>query len=182
MSSAYVATLPNDIILDTGVLSVGGVPMGVTIGGCKFDPGMTWRNVEFDGKRAAIQGLDRIVSWAPTITGKILQFATSSLTNNIMMGSTLTTGGTPVSSSIVDYSGSVLLPLSEYMSNVQLKWQRGVSGFVSVVFPSAMCVKWDVNGTDKAEGQVSFTFEARQIATGSLGTDQPPYSILYTIT
>src|SRR5690242_14995414 len=85
-------TKPADVALDAGVLYVGDTPvaMGATRGGLSFDPGVTWRETDWDGKTTSIAGQERIVEYNSTITGKIVSLS-STLLQQLNPGSTKTT-------------------------------------------------------------------------------------------
>ena len=102
MASNYTTTLPSDIIVDTGLLyaggtgangTVGSIPIGVSRGGLTFNPGKEVRNVEFDGKRSPVAGLDRVIGYAPAIEGTMIEFATGSLQRLDASGSFSVAGG-----------------------------------------------------------------------------------------
>src|SRR5689334_7810055 len=74
--SGFLATLPADVLLDSGVLFINSdTPFGVSRGGLAFDPAITYENIDFDDKRYAIQGLDRREGGTPKISGTILELS-----------------------------------------------------------------------------------------------------------
>ncbi len=67
--TGYTSSLPSDVLLDSGVLYVGATVFGAFAGGLKFDPGVTYRAADFDGKRSPVKGLDRVTMRMPKISG-----------------------------------------------------------------------------------------------------------------
>lgn len=179
MASNYSNTsLPQDIIVDSGLLYLGNTPFGVSVGGLKFDQAKKLENVEFDGKRSPIAGLDRVVDYAPKITGKFLPFGTGSVTVFDPGGSS-SFGSLPTTGSLTPVSGSSFFGAGSYISNLRLIYQRGAGGFAQVRFPLALCTDYKLAGTDKKAAEVDATFEARlNLASGSGNTtDTAPYIV-----
>src|SRR5690349_680429 len=83
---------PTAEILDAGVLFVGATPaaFGAFSGGLSFDPGITWRESEYDGKTTHVAGDDRIAQYDAKITGKVKDVS-STLIAMLEPGSTKTT-------------------------------------------------------------------------------------------
>ena len=77
--SGYTATLPADVVLDSGQLYVGAAVFGAFNGGLKFDPGVEYRNIEFDGKRSPITALDRKTAFMPSVSGTVIQLSTTNV-------------------------------------------------------------------------------------------------------
>ena len=77
--TGYTATLPADVVLDSGQLYVGATVFGAFNGGLKFDPGVEYRNIEFDGKRSPITALDRKTSFMPSVSGTVIQLSTTNV-------------------------------------------------------------------------------------------------------
>ena len=71
--TGYNSDFPADVLLDSGVLYIGSLVWGAFSGGIKFDPGVTYRNTDFDGKRSPVKGLDRVTMRMPKITGTVIQ-------------------------------------------------------------------------------------------------------------
>jgi len=64
---------PTGFIVDVGFIVVGDnlEAIGATVGGIKWDPKKTVREVEFDGKSGPIAGMQRTIKYEPTLSGKI---------------------------------------------------------------------------------------------------------------
>ncbi|HEX6576652.1 MAG TPA: hypothetical protein VF042_16910, partial [Gemmatimonadaceae bacterium] len=72
MPSSYTTDMPDDIILDSGVLYYDPVTPGTMVkfggtrGGLTFNRNRELRNVPFDGASGATEGLQRYVDGVPT--------------------------------------------------------------------------------------------------------------------
>lgn len=180
MPSGYTSDLPNDTLLDVAVLSrkidTQQVPFGVSRGGLTFSPRKEMRNVEFDGKRSPIAGLDRITSHSAEISGTFIQFGTSQLAD-LEPASTATQTGT--STKITPHDASTLIPAGALITALTLTYQRLGGGTASVVFPLAICREYSLQGQDNSEAEVKAAFEARLDLSGpDASTDSPPYHIV----
>lgn len=190
--TGYTATLPSDVLLDSGVLYVGTSAFGAFAGGLKFDPGFTFRNIEFDGKRSPVKGIDRKMMQMPKITGTVIQLSTTNV-GQIEAGATVATGVTAVtaaggwtgaSSSYTPKRAGNLLAAGDYLSDIRAIWLRGVGTFVQVYFKSALCTKYDITSQDGAEVAIAIEIEARLDfgATGYTNVGDAPYRIEYLTT
>src|SRR3954468_9665315 len=94
MPSGYSNQLPADCLLDSGVLLVNSVtPFGVSMGDLLFDPAKEWKQIEFDGKRSDIVGLDRVIGFGPTISGRLNEINAAKRTSFFEPGSTSAVAG-----------------------------------------------------------------------------------------
>jgi hypothetical protein len=199
MPSGWSATLPADTLLDSGVLSIGATAVAVSRGGISFTEEPEWRNVDFDGRRAPIVGLDRKVGIVARFAGVFLNFAHAHILiyEAQKIGSLSATGqGAPALSvaqaaalsvaAAAAYTCNVpgviegaqgLLSSGRYLSDLRLTYQRGGGGDVRVIFPKAKCTKYDLKGKDKEEAEVSAEFEARLDMSVAADTDVMPYYI-----
>lgn len=182
MPSGYVATTPTDMLVDTGILKVGPKAgptaiMGVSRGGLQFDPGSTLREVEYDGRRAPVELLDRKSFMRPRITGTMLQAAQEDFAY-YEPGSTTASAGIPLVHTITPKAADALMVSADY-KKVELVFNRSGGGTVTITFPSAIFVKYGpVGGTDQNEGEIAVEIEARQIRSDVGSTDG---ETLYTI-
>ncbi len=164
--TGYTTNFPSDVLLDSGVLYVGANVFGAFAGGLKFDPSVTYRNIDFDGKRSPVKGLDRVTMRMPKISGTVIQLATSNIAQ-IEPGSAINaTGGWTGSSSYEPQAAGQLLQSGDYLQDVRCIWQRGgatpaLGSFVQVRFPFALCTKYDIAGQDGAEAAIALELEAR---------------------
>jgi hypothetical protein len=184
MPSGYSATLPDDTLVDVAVLSrdVASTPttFGVSRGGLTFTPTKEMRNVEFDGKRSPVAGLDRITAHGATISGTFIQFGTAQLTNlepSSSIATATSTAGT--THTLTPQPASTLIAEGDLIANLTLTYQRLGGGTVKVIFPFAICTEYELSGEDNSEAEISATFEARLGATAAAtSTDTAPYSIV----
>jgi hypothetical protein len=176
MPSAYSATLPADILLDSGLLLINSAtPWGVSMGDLSFDPGIDRKQVAFDGQRSSIVGLDRTVGFAPKISGTMKELSGTRLTGLYEPGSSSASGGGVTT--ITPKKAGILLVAGEYLSVVRLAFPRGSGGYAWVKFAKALLVKYDVKGKDKDEAVISIEIEARLDMSVAADTDVAPYVI-----
>jgi hypothetical protein len=173
--SGYTSTLPTDVLLDTGTLYLGAAIFGATRGGLTFEPGITWRNVEFDGKVSAVAGLDRKVTVAPTLSGTVIELGAADIAR-VEPGSTVVASGAWTgSTSYRGKAGQTLYASGDYITDVRAVWERGAGGFVQVRFPVAIISSYNVAGAAGEEAAIALTIEARLDLTvsGSSPSDMP---------
>lgn len=184
--TGYTSALPSDILLDSGVLYVGATVFGAFAGGIKFDPAVSYRNADFDGKRSPVKGLDRVTMRMPKISGTVIQLSTTNV-GQVEPGATVAaTGSWTGSTSYAPKSAGQLLASGDYLSDVRAIWQRGgatasAGSYVQVRFPSALCTKYDVTGAEGAEVAIAIEIEARLDPTlsGFTAIGTAPFRIEY---
>lgn len=196
MPSGYIAGLPADVLLDAGLLKSGSSVIGVTRGGLSFTNEKEWRNVEFDGKRSPVMGLDRVVGCVARLGGVLLELSGATIQKLLGHGASTNAKGAPqltvaeaaaltvaagaalTSSTVgVPDRASVQLVKGNYVPDLRLVFARGGGGTATVVFPLALCNKYDVKGQDKSEAEIGFEFESRLDLSASTDTDVLPYTI-----
>lgn len=160
--SGWSSTLAKDVLLDTGVLFVGATAIGVSRGGLSFDPAKELRNIEFDGKKSPLLGLDRVVKVAPVISGTMIELGQADVGGFYEPGSTSTfASATAVTGVITPKKSGILLVAGDYLTNLALVCERADgSGFVRWRFPKAFCRKYSVKGTDGEEFEAAVEFAA----------------------
>lgn len=179
--SAYTSRLPTDTILDMAVLryDVGGTPtvVGVSRGGLKFDPGITLKEMEYDGRRSPIVGGDRVSFRRPNFSGTLLLMGPEDWRiYEPACGGTGTTPGT-----VTPKAAGAPFVIGEYLKTVSLTYARSGPGLVVVTFMYGLCTKYEVNATDQNEGEVPLTIEARlDRADGANNDGTVPYTIVIT--
>lgn len=190
MPSGFTASLPDDVLLDTGVLYVGNSsglsisPVGVTRGGVQFSPEKEMRNIEFDGKRAPIAELDRVIAQGGRISGTFITFGTVQIPR-FEPGATVDNagpfaGGDPanVSSQIVPKESSTPLAAGDYIRNLRLVFLRGNGDYVQIRMPWALCERWEISGEDNSEAEITAEFVGRLgLTDAATSTDAPVYYI-----
>lgn len=175
--SGYTATLPNDVLLDSGTLYVGSTVVGASRGGLSFDPQKEQRNVEFDGKKSPILGLDRITKMAPIISGTMIEFGQADITVYDTGATSSFASATAVTGSITPKKGGTLFVAGDYITSLGLVFERALAGagFIRVRFPKAKCNKYALKGTDGEEAEVDVEFAAvlDMSASGATIADAP---------
>lgn len=162
--SSWTPTLPEDVIVDSGVLYIGANVFSAHTGGLKFDPTRTLRQVVFDGQRSPIVGLDRTVETNAVLTGTVLQVPATNfpiLEAGAQSPVPPVPGGPSGATQLQPKLGSLMFAVGDYLTNVRAIWQRGDYSYVQVRFPKGLCTKWDLTSTDKEEGKFAITIEAR---------------------
>lgn len=181
--TGFTSTLPTDVLLDSGVLYLSTAAFGAFQGGLKFDPGTTYRNVEFDGKRTAVRLLDRKMMTAPKLTGTMIQL-TAGKVPAIEPGAAITSaGGFTGSTSFMPKRAGSLLVAGDYVTDVRAIWLRGDNSYVSVRFASALVAKYDITSQDGAEVSIALEIEARlDMAASGANVGDVPFRIEYLAT
>lgn len=178
--TGYTATLPTDVLLDSGVLYVGATVFGAFQGGLKFDPGVEYLNVNFDGKRSPVKLLDRKGNQMPKITGTVIQLSTTNV-GQIEPGATVSASGawTGSTSYLPKRAGSFLAS-GDYLTDVRAIWLRGGGAFVQVRFPAALCTKYDITSQDGQEIAIAIEIEARlDMSVSGANVGDAPYRLEY---
>lgn len=169
MVTGALETLPDDVVIESGVLFVGDTPFATSVGGLKFDPGKEIRNIPYDGKRSDVQGLDRIVGWNPRLSLTIQELgigATGAQLATLEAGSTEAEsghihGGNGLIQTITPKPAGEQFADGDYISDLRGVWELHGGGFVVVHFPIALCDKYGpMEGADKAEGKIPCEFKA----------------------
>lgn len=193
--TGFTSTLPSDVLLDSGVLYIGTKVFGAFQGGLKFDPGTTYRNTDFDGKRSPMKGLDRVTMRMAKLSGTLIQLSPSATTvigagvAELEPGAAVNaTGGASGSTSYEPRAAGTLLASGDYLSNVRAIWQRGgtttsAGSYVQVRFPSALCTKYDISGSEGAEVAIAIEIEARlDTSLSGFSVGSAPFRIEYLTT
>lgn len=190
MPSGFTDTLPDDVLIDTGVLYVGNsngigiTPIGVTRGGLTFSPEKEMRNIEFDGKRGDIEQLDRITRHGGRISGTFIQLGATQIPR-FEAGVTTDSSapfatGTPanVTTQHQPKAASTLLAAGDYITNLRLVYARRNGDYVQVRFPKALCETYEWVGEDNSEAEIAAEFVARlPLTVADTNTDAPLYYI-----
>lgn len=187
--TGYTASLPSDIVLDSGVLYVGNTVLGAFRGGLKFDPGPLYRQVAFDGQRSPVRRLNRVTMRMPRITGTAIQLATTNVGQIEPGASVATTGAWTGSTSYAPKVAGPQLAAGDYLTDVRLVYQRGGStsaagSYVQLRFPAALCTKYTIVGQDGGELAVALEIEARldPALSGFSNIGAAPFRIEYLAT
>ena len=166
MSSGYTTALPTTMVPDVAVLkrdiaSVSTV-MGVTRGGVRFDPDVTWDNIPFDGKKDDIEGLDRTLGRRGRISGTFIEIKDPLFNADILEpGVSLATAGTPTTITHTPVAAGTLLNTGDYIQNLLMVMARADGKSVVVRMKRALCKKYSIIGQDPQGNVVDCEFESR---------------------
>lgn len=180
MPSSYTNTLPADVILDTGILKADLTTAGTleliggTRGGFSFNPGITMRDIPYDGKRAAhVVGMGRITEYAPTFSGTVIVF-------NAKVLRFVNAGATGATNTVTMKEAGIALALAEY-HKWSLVYGLGSGGTVEILFPYGIVTGYDIKATDNNEGEMSITIAGAQRRDDASSTDgEVPFTITVT--
>jgi hypothetical protein len=157
---------------------------GVTKGGLNFDPGVTYRNIDFDGKRSAVKLLDRKMMVQPKLSGTVIQLSTANVAQIEPGATTATTGAWTASTSYTGKRAATNLVAGDYLTDVRAIWLRASGGFVQVRFPAALITKYDIQSQDGEEASIAIEIESRldTAASGFTNVGDVPFRIEYIAT
>lgn len=180
MPSGYDANTVSALVLNVPVVwfgsglsgtTVTGTKFGLTQGGVDFDPGRKDREIEFDGKRAPVQGLEYPIDYDSTMKFKVIVFGDDQV-------STLEPGSTTAGDVITPISTSTLYPASAYLTDVRAAATTGDGGLFVVHFPVARVISWKLDSKDKQESMLDVVLKAFLDADDAVtSTDGCPYRI-----
>jgi hypothetical protein len=143
----------------------------------KWDPGKTIHEIEFDGKRSAVAGLDRTVLWKSKLSGTILEVPLAAW-SQLEPGSVLATvtGGPSGATQVWPKPAGVMYAAADYIANVCATWQRTDGNYFQIRMMKALVIKWDIAGADKAEAKWTIEIEPRlDMAVSGQLISNPPF-------
>ena len=185
LTGITIANFPADIILDSGVVFIGATKFGVTRGEPKFTPNRSIQNIEFDGKHAPIRGIDRFMHGEPSLAFTMMELGGTGTGNQIDRlepGNTDATVTTVITHTMAPGGG--LVAAGSYVTDLRAIWERGTSAsnlFFAVLFPVALCTKYELGGQNRGEGLISVEFVGRlDLATQT--TSDAAYKLEYRTT
>jgi hypothetical protein len=159
--SGFTDTTPEDVLVDAGLIYVGtpgdeGTPMllGASVDGFTFDPGKEFREMEFDGKRSPVVGGHRVTGYQSVISGTMLEFSDGQIP--VYEPGAVVTAGPPILVTPKDAGGFFVE--EDYVQNLWLFLQRGVSGYEKIAFDWALVRKYTLVSKDKDEVKVAVEF------------------------
>lgn len=170
--SGYSADLPADLLMDTGILYAGTTLLGATRGAPRFDPGKEMSNIDFDGKRTDIMGLDRVDRYNSVISATLIEFDAADIAR-FEPGAT-NSGTDPVV--YVPKDAGTLFASGDYITDLRLIFERGGGGYACIHFPRAIVQRWQVAGNKNDIGLIECEFKA-VLNMGSAAISDPPYNI-----
>lgn len=178
--TGYTSNLPNDVVIDSGVLYIGSSVFGALTGGLKFDPGNEYRQVEFDGRRSPVRLLDRKSMVMPKLSGTMIELATGNVAKLEPGATVVASGAWTGSTSYQPKAAGAFLASGDYLTDVRAVWLRGSGAYVQVRFPAALLTKYDVTSQDNAEIAIALEIEARlDLTVSGATTGTSPFRIEY---
>lgn len=177
MGSSRTNKFPDDVILDTAVLTVMRSPdgeaapvrtkVGASRGGLEFDPGVEIRTLQYDGQRHKKAGHDRTTGWDSKFTGTMLELSADTAAM-LESGATITDTAAvvgppavPATRKITPKSADALFAIGDYVEGPRLTWLRGNGGTFSVCADYGKVTQYKIGSKDKDEGEVPITIEHR---------------------
>lgn len=181
--SGYLSTLPTDVLINPAMVAIGFTAVGVTRGGVKFDPAMSYENPDFDGKHAGIYLLDRKIQGTPKATFTMVEFGDATTGGAIVklepgsaFATTVTTTGAEVYTTTPATAGSFLAS-GGYQSNFRLIWDRGIGSgakrYLCLLFAKALFTKYSINGAGTDIATIDVEVEAKKDMSSGAVTDVP---------
>jgi hypothetical protein len=168
----------NEFLVDAGMLYVGSTPVGwgPTRGGLTFDPGITTRVPEFDGRTTPIDGTGRVTEYNSKITGQILD--KSALALGRMLPGYTSDGST--NNVIKPRDARTFISTGDTLADVLMIY-RGSDGVAAGVwFKKAMVESWTLAGEDSNEGLFDVSILALLPTTDS--ANAAPFRIISPLT
>lgn len=159
----------DDVLLDSGVLTVNGAVVGYTQGGgFKFEVDRKIAQYEVEGVPAELVGNERILAIRARFSGTLIE-ADDRVVRVLEPG--VASAADEVTTTYTPMATLTTLTAGQYLTDAWVTWRKLGGGFLRVRFDRALCTKWGVTGKDKAEGQIQCEIEAR--LTGSDFTAAP---------
>lgn len=158
-----LAPVAADLTYDVGVLwrydatAAAFVRWGVSRGGVRVSDGPELRHVEWDGRRARVAGLTRIVAWVTRIEGTFLELSTA---NTEALEHGITSALASGVRTFTPRKANELFPAGAYQQ-LRVDVARGDGGTLRYEFPVAVRVEYSVESADPGEAGVALAFEAR---------------------
>lgn len=168
----------NEFLVDAGMLYVGSTPVGwgPTRGGLSFDPGVTMREPEYDGKSSPTDGTMRVTRYESRITGQILDKSAESL-GRLLPGYT-SDGST--NNVIAPRAARSFIGTSETLADVLLIF-RGSDGVAAGAwFKKAIVETWSLAAEDNNEGLFDVSILA--LLPDTDGVNDPPFRLISPLT
>jgi hypothetical protein len=153
--SGFYPGFPNDIVLDHGALVIGDMVLSPSRGGMRFTPGVQYRRPPYDGERAEVEGMRRVVGWESFFAGT-LYFVPNRVLPFIENDLTITTPGGNVTTRYTPGDANQMFQSSQYLADVRMISSRtqedGDIEFFQVRFPLAVIDgDWSIVTLDKDE-------------------------------
>jgi hypothetical protein len=170
--NGYTLDTPTQILIGSGVVYRAGVPWSTSRGGLRVELIRELREVEFDGRRAPVAGLDRVVTYGIRVTATFLEL-------NVLQSQRYEQGIVASvslgNSTLTPRDANQFFPAGAYITDTLVAFQRSDGTLVGFRIPKAF-VGYTLAGEDKSEAGIDTTFEARADLS-VLGIADAPYTI-----
>lgn len=159
--TGYTSATPSDVLFDSAVVLIDDVPFAVSRGGVRVTVEEEWHEVEFDGRAAPVEGLDRITAVVVTVSGTFLELGPTQIqqilhnVTGVLAGAVTT--WTP-------RTAREFLAVGNYVEDLVFRVQRGDEQVVEFDMPRTR-VEWSFASEDKNEAGISVTFVSRLDST-----------------
>jgi hypothetical protein len=189
MPTSYTTDLPNDILLNTGVLYYDPVTPGTMVkwggtrGGLTFNRNREIRTVEVDGVTGGVRGIQRYIGTGDaSITGTSIVFGPARLAVLEPGSETADTGTDPnVIRTITPLASNTMIPDAAY-HEWHCIWDRGNGGTFKVIFPIGVAQIDSISAADNNEGESPITIMAVSDEADAASSNQLPATYYYEIT
>ena len=156
--------------------------IGATAGGGSFSAVPTIRQIEVDGKRGAVKGLETIDDWVVTMTANVKEITADVLKLALATGSSTAFTASAASAGYTKVVASSEIADSDYIDNIT--WIGRISGSqnpIIIVVKNVLATNGlTLTVADKAEGVIPVTLTAHYPISDM---ETPPFEIYYpTIT
>ena len=160
-----IANIPANALTGVGYLFKANTHVAISRGGLTFESQGELRNIEYDGKYANVEQLDRYVFQGGSFSGTFLAMMVDSAT--FFPGSATTTPGGNVTTLITPQESAELLVAADYLNDLRLYFPE--TGW-QIRMDKAICLPISLATADRNEGLFTATFEARLPLTTAAGS------------
>lgn len=175
MIPSFSTAFRDRIALQAGVLYEGATAaaavLGLTNGGWTFDEGAEIAQVENDGLLVPFEANDRILSYAPKLSGTLIGMSLANLTKLIPGSTSSTVSGT---TTITPIAANALLPTSAYLTDVRMVVEIVDGKYLSVRFKKALAKFTQIKTAKNTSAEYSAEIWARgaisNLPGGAFGT------------
>lgn len=196
MPSGYLTSLPSDVVLDAGVLSIDGSTFGVSRGGIVHTSNEEWQNIQFDGWRSPVAGLDRKIKDEQTIAATFIEVSKAKMAVYLNHGgiagmaslsvadaADLDVGPAATYSAFGDgipMKASQLCTQGQYAKNVRVTYKQGDGTTAYINFALAYVAEWRMVGGTADAAEISAVFKARNDFVTTSSTDANLHTLVLT--
>ena len=154
--SGFTTNTLSDVLYDSGVALVGGVPHSASRGGLRVTIEEVWHEVEYDGRAAPTAGLDYVLETICRVSGTFIEFGPTQIARLLRDITGVTAGGV---TTYTPRDRRALFAEGEYIEDLSFEVTKADGDIVAVPMSHAR-VEFAVAGQDRNEGLVDVTFTA----------------------